>query len=88
MCHVHGEFIFIWLLNERFGSNGFLDSPISFIRKYLTRSATEKLRYVLISALLDYGNALLFNLPQTQLSKLQKLQNAAARIITLSQNLH
>ena len=33
---------------------------------------------------LDFGNALLHNLPQSQLSKLQKLQNAAARIVTLS----
>ena len=38
----------------------------------------------LISSRLDFGNALLHNLPQSQLSKLQKLQNAAARIVTLS----
>ena len=56
---------------------------IGFIRKYLTRSATENW-FVLISSRLDFGNALLFNLPQTQLSRLQKLQNAAARISTLS----
>ena len=57
---------------------------IGFIRKYLSRSATEKIVHALISSRLDFGNALLYNLPQTQLSKLQKLQNAAARIITLS----
>ena len=57
---------------------------IGFIRKYLSRSATEKIVHALISSRLDFGNALLHNLPQSQLSKLQKLQNAAARIVTLS----
>ena len=57
---------------------------IGFIRKYLNRSSTEKLVYALISSRLDFGNSVLFNLPQTQLSVLQRLQNAAARIITLS----
>ena len=58
---------------------------IGFIRKYLTQSATEKLVHALISSRLDFGNALLFNLPQTQLSK---APNAAARIVTLSKKLH
>ena len=57
---------------------------IGFIRKYLNRSSTEKLVHALISSRLDFGNSILFNLPQTQLSILQRLQNAAARIITLS----
>ena len=57
---------------------------IGFIRKYLSKSATEKIVHALISSRLDFGNALLFNLPQNLISKLQKLQNAAARIVTLS----
>ena len=57
---------------------------IGFIRKYLTRSATEKLVHALISSRLDFGNSILFNLSQTHLSKLQRLQNAAACIVTLS----
>ena len=57
---------------------------IGFIRKYLSKSATEKLVHALISSRLDFGNALLVNLPQTVLCKLQKLQNAAARIVSLS----
>ena len=44
----------------------------------------HKIVHALISSRLDFGNALLHNLPQSQLSKLQKLQNAAARIVTLS----
>ena len=55
---------------------------IGFIRKYLNRSSTEKLVYALISSRLDFGNSILFNLPQTQLSILQRLQNAAAFFIT------
>ena len=39
---------------------------------------------LLISSRLDFGNSVFFNLPQTQLSMLQRLQNAAARIIALS----
>ena len=57
---------------------------IGFITKYLTYSATKKLVHALISSRLDFGNALfmlLFNLPQIQLSRLQKLLNAAARIL-------
>ena len=57
---------------------------IGFIRKYLTRSATEKLVHSLISSRLDFGNSLLYNLPNSQIAQLQKLQNAAARIISLS----
>ena len=40
---------------------------LGFIRKYLTRSATEKIVHALISSRLDFGNALLFQLPQSQL---------------------
>ena len=56
----------------------------TFIRKYLTRSATEKLVHSLISSSLDFGNGLLYNLPNSQIGQLQKLQNAAARIVSLS----
>ena len=57
---------------------------IGFIRKYLTRSATEKLVQSLISSRLDFGNGLLYNLPNSQIAQLHKLQNAAARIVSLS----
>ena len=57
---------------------------IGFIRKYLNQSSTEKLVHALVSSRLDFGNSVLFNIPQTQISMLQRLQNAAARITTLS----
>ena len=49
-----------------------------------TRSATEKLVHSLISSRLDIGNGLLYNLPNSQIGQLQKLQNAAARVVSLS----
>ena len=57
---------------------------LGFIRKYLTRSAAEKIVHALISSRLDFGNALLYNLPQTKLAKIQRSQNAATRIVTLT----
>ena len=57
---------------------------LGFIRKYLSRSTTEKLVSALISSRLDFCNSILYLLPNTQLSRLQKLQNTAARIVTLS----
>ena len=57
---------------------------LGIIRKYLTRSATEKIVHAFISSRLDFGNAHFFQLPQSQLTRLQRLQNAAARLIMLS----
>ena len=44
---------------------------IGFIRKYLTRSATEKLVHALISSRIDFGNCLLYNIPNTEISELK-----------------
>ena len=38
---------------------------LGFIRKYLTRSATEKVVHAFISSRLDFGNVHFFQLPQT-----------------------
>ena len=57
---------------------------LGFILKYLNRSATEKITHALISSRLDFGNDLLFSSPHNLLAKLQRLQNAAARVVTLS----
>lgn len=55
---------------------------ISAIRSSLTRDATEKLIHAFISSRLDGCNALLYDLPSELLNKLQRVQNAAARILT------
>ena len=50
------------------------------IRKFLTVQSTKTLIYAFVSSHLDYCNALLFGLPKYQLDRLQKVQNAAARV--------
>ncbi len=57
---------------------------IGRIRKYLDRDTTEQLVHAFISSKLDCSNSILFGLPECQLSKLQRIQNSAARLVTLS----
>ena len=57
---------------------------ISKIRKYLTKDSTEILIHALVSSKLDHCNSLLYGLPAYRIQKLQRLQNTAARIVTLS----
>ena len=52
------------------------------IRQYLTTEAATSLIHAFISSRLDYGNSLLAGLPDTDILKLQKIQNTAARILT------
>ena len=53
------------------------------IRKYLSRRSTETLIHAFVSSRVDYCNSLLYSLPAYQLNKLQRVQNAAARLIFL-----
>ena len=57
---------------------------IGRIRRYLDRKSAEKLVHAFVSSQLDCGNSLLFGLPEYQLAKLQRLQNSAARMVTLT----
>ena len=54
---------------------------ITRIRKYLSRDSSETLNHAFVSSRLDYCNSLLYGLPQVQIDKIQRLQNAAARLI-------
>jgi hypothetical protein len=54
---------------------------IGHIRKYLSNDATKSLVNALVTSRLDYCNSLLIGVPATVLSKLQRVQNTAARII-------
>ena len=52
------------------------------IRRYLSNDATKSLVHGLVMSRLDYCNALIHGLPDTMISKLQCVQNTAARIVT------
>ena len=51
------------------------------IRTFLNINTTKTLVHAFVSSHLDYCNTLLFGLPKYQLDRLQKVQNAAARVI-------
>ena len=52
------------------------------IRKYLSKDNTKTLIHAFISSRVDnYGNSLLYGLPEYQLNKLQGVQNMCARLI-------
>ena len=51
------------------------------IRKHLTVQACEALVHGLVMSHLDYGNSLFFELPDCDFNKLQRVQNAAAKVV-------
>ena len=55
---------------------------IGTIRKYLSDDSCATLVHLFVTSRIDYCNSLLANLPNWVLSKLQKVQNVAARILT------
>ena len=57
---------------------------IGRIRKYLDRNSTEKLVHAFVSSRLDSNNSILYGLPDFHICKLQRIQNAAARLVTLT----
>ena len=57
---------------------------LSRIRKYLSQDTLETLIHAFITNRLDHCNALLCGLPKFQLRKIQRIQNAAARLVLRS----
>ena len=54
---------------------------IRSVRDCLTQHATELLVHSFVISRLDYGNGLLYGVPDQLLDKLQRVQNVAARIV-------
>ncbi|XP_033121101.1 uncharacterized protein LOC117120193 [Anneissia japonica] len=57
---------------------------IEKIRKFLDKPTTLRLIYAFLNSRLDYCNSLISGLPKTQIAKLQRIQNSAARLVTLT----
>ena len=55
---------------------------IARIRPFPSEKATEQLVHAFITSKPDMGNSLLFGLPEYQITRLQKIQNHAARLVT------
>ena len=51
------------------------------IRKFLSEESTETLIHAFVTVHLDYCNSLLSGVPQRQMDRLQKVFNAAARVV-------
>ena len=58
-------------------------SNIWRIRKYLTQQATEQIVHSFVTCRLDMCNSLYTGLPKNQISRLQRIQNMAARLVTI-----
>ena len=56
------------------------------IRRFLSEEAAKRIMLATVMCRLDYCNSLFINLPQKDIEKLQKVQNAAARLISLTPN--
>ena len=53
------------------------------VRKYLSMGAAATLFYSFVSSRIDYCNSLLYGVPKCHIDKLQRVQNAAARIVVI-----
>ena len=54
---------------------------IGRVRNIISNEDTEMLVHAVISSRIDYCNSLFFNMPKENVFKLQKVQNAAARLV-------
>ena len=55
---------------------------IGRIRNFLNNKSTETIVHAFISCYIDQCNSLLYGLPETLISKLQRIQNSAARLVS------
>ena len=57
---------------------------IAKIRKYIDEESAKIVVHAFVTAKLDSCNSLLYGLPQHLISRLQSIQNTAARVVTLA----
>jgi hypothetical protein len=57
---------------------------IGRIRSYLDKSSTAKLIHAFVSSKLDCNNSLLIGISKEKVGRLQRIQNAAARLVSLT----
>ena len=55
---------------------------IGRIRKFLSSDATKALVHAFVTSRVDYCNSLLYGLPAIQINKVQRVLNAAARLVS------
>ena len=58
------------------------------IRKFLDKDSTKTIVHACITSKLDYCNGLLYGIPDSQIGRLQRVQNTCARLIVVVQNSH
>ena len=75
----HTDFI-----NQKCKSARYALHNISRVRTSLTRDACETLVQAYVTSRLDYCNSLLYGVPTYLLNRLQKVQNSAAKVITMT----
>ena len=51
------------------------------IRKFLDKDSTKTIVHACITSKLDYCNGLLYGIPDSQIGRLQRVQNTCARLI-------
>ena len=67
-------------INKVWSSGFYYLHNLRRIRRYLSQDCLVSLIHAFVTSRLDYCNSLKYGLPQCQISKLQRVQNAAARI--------
>ena len=76
------NFNFCNLITKTSGLAFYSLHDIRRIRQYLTQDATKTLVQALVISRLDYSNSLLYGLPNIHINKLQRVENAAARLVS------
>ena len=67
-------------------STYFLLYNLRRIRKYFDQESMKLVVHALITSKLDYCNGLLFGMPDSLIAKLQRVQNACARLSIVGRN--